>query len=805
MTKKKSKSQILKKREKKKKRGVVFIIFKWLLVLLVGGVFLSMAGLAGLYIYISRDLPKIISLKDYTPPIVTNVFSDDGRKIGEFYKERRIVIPLSEMPENLKNAFVSAEDSRFREHPGVDVLSIFRAFIKNLKAGAIVQGGSTITQQVTKSFFLTPARTYERKIKEAILAYRIDKTFTKDEILYLYLNQIYLGHGAYGVEAASENYFGKHAKEMNLSECSMLAGLPQAPSRYSPFRHSERARQRQIYVLNRMKEDGYITNLEATDAINTELDIKPRKNWFIERVPCYTEHVRRYVEEKYGKDAIYTQGLKIYTAVDIELQKIARKAVVNGLRDMDRRQGFRGPVKHLSFLEVESFCESVAASMENGVPETGTVYQGVIVDVTDEAAQVRVGNVRGVIPAAGVEWARHPDPEVAHWETRVRSPKEVLETGDVVLVKAVEPVESVEPVEEGQEQYFSLEQEPLAQAALLSIEAETGQVKAMIGGRDYRDSQFNRAIQSRRQAGSSFKPVIFAAALDKGYTAATMIIDSPVVFTDRERDFVWKPHNYKERFYGPTLLRYALMKSRNVVTVKILQDIGIDYVIDYTRKLGIASHINRDLSISLGSSGVSLLEIVNAYAVFSNLGYRVEPVFITRIEDRYGNVIESSQLKREKVMDMSTAYIMTSMLESVVKSGTGWRVRALGRPAAGKTGTTNNLNDAWFLGYTPRYTTGVWVGYDNERSLGKGETGSRSASPIWLDYMKEALADRPVRTFNVPEGIVFAKIDAKTGLLPIEESEETLFECFKEGTVPTMKTSRPGVATEPDDLYKSGI
>jgi penicillin-binding protein 1A len=799
MTKKKSKSQILKKREKKKERGLVFTIFKWLLALFLGGVFLSMAGVAGLYFYISRDLPKIISLKDYTPPIVTSVFSDDGRKIGEFYKERRIVIPLSEMPEKLKNAFVSAEDSRFREHPGVDVLSIFRAFIKNLKAGAIVQGGSTITQQVTKSFFLTPARTYERKIKEAILAYRIDKTFTKDEILYLYLNQIYLGHGAYGVEAASENYFGKHAKEMNLAECSMLAGLPQAPSRYSPFRHSKRARQRQIYVLNRMKEDGYITNLEATDAINTELDIKPRKNWFIERVPCYTEHVRRYVEEKYGKDALYTQGLKIHTAVDIELQKIARKAVVKGLRDMDRRQGYRGAVKNLALLEVESFCSDVAATMEDGVPEAGTVYQGVVVDVTDEAAQVRVGNVRGVIPAAGLKWARHPDQEVAYWEARVKSPKEVLEAGDVVLVRAVESEE------EGLERQFSLEQEPLAQSALLSIEAETGQVKAMIGGRDYRDSQFNRAIQSRRQAGSSFKPVIFAAALDKGYTAATMIIDSPVVFTDKERDFVWKPHNYKEKFYGPTLLRYALMKSRNVVTVKILQDIGIDYVIDYSRKLGIASHINRDLSISLGSSGVSLLEIVNAYAVFSNLGYRVEPVFITSIEDRYGNVIESSHLKREKVMDMSTAYIMTSMLESVVKSGTGWRARALGRPAAGKTGTTNNLNDAWFLGYTPRYTTGVWVGFDNERSLGKGETGSRSATPIWLDYMKGALEGRPVRTFNVPEGIVFAKIDAKTGLLPIEESEKTLFECFKEGTVPTMKTPRPGVATEPDDLYKSGI
>ncbi|ACN14195.1 MrcA [Desulforapulum autotrophicum HRM2] len=798
MTKKKSKAQILKRREKKTERGVAFTLLKWTLVFFCGSGIIAAAGLSGLYFYISRDLPKIISLKDYTPPIVTSVFSDDGRKIGEFYNERRIVIPLSEMPDNLKNAVVAAEDSRFREHPGIDLLSIFRAFVKNLKAGAIVQGGSTITQQVTKSFFLTPARTYERKLKEAILAYRIDQTFTKDEILYLYLNQIYLGHGAYGVEAASENYFGKHAREMNLAECSLLAGLPQAPSRYSPFRNPELARQRQIYVLNRMKADGYITNLEATDAINTVLDIKPRKNWFIERVPCYTEHVRRYVEEKYGRDVLYTQGLKIYTAVNIELQKIARQEVVKGVRELDRRQGYRGVVKHLAGLEVEAFCAQVATTMDVDSVEPGVVYQAVVTAVNDREAVVRVGNVTGVIPAEDITWARHPDVEKAYWADKVDSPKKVFDTGDVVLVKAVSPGEK-------KALRFTLEQTPLVEAALLSIEAETGQVKAMIGGRDYLDSQFNRAIQSRRQPGSAFKPVIFAAALDKGYTPATVIIDSPVVFKDHTRNFVWKPHNYKEKFYGPTLMREALIKSRNVVTVKILQDIGIDYVINYARKLGVTAKINRDLSISLGSSGMSLVELVNVYSVFSNLGYRIDPVFITRIEDRFGKVIESSELKREKIMDMTTAYMMTSMLESVVKSGTGWRVKALDRPAAGKTGTTNNLHDAWFMGYTPRYTTGVWVGFDNERSLGNGETGSRAASPIWLGYMKGALEGRPVRTFNVPEGIVFVKIDAKTGLLPSGASQETLFECFKDGTAPTMKTPEPGIATDTDDLYKFGI
>ncbi len=802
MTKQKTKSQILKKRGKKKKTSIFLSIFKWIIILGVAGIVLSAAGVYGLYSYISHDLPRITSLNDYKPACVTNVYSDDGRKIGEFYKERRIVIPLSEMPDNLKNAFISAEDSRFREHMGIDLISILRAFVKNVKAGEIVQGGSTITQQVAKSFFLSPERKYKRKLKEAILAYRIDKKLSKDEILYLYLNQIYLGHGAYGVESASENYFGKHAKDLNLAECSMLAGLPQAPSRYSPFKHPDLAKQRQIYVLNRMRQDGYITNIEATHAINTKLDIKPRKNWFIEKVPCYTEYVRRYIEKKYGKEALYTQGLKIYTAVNIELQKIARKEIKKGLRDLDRRQGYRGALGHVLPSEIDDESRRISDQIGNVSLEPGKIYKGIVVKIDDDKKNtlVRVGSVTGVIPLADISWARKPDIKTAYWEKKVRSPEKVFKTGDIIKVRAVKKDQIKN------NWLFSLEQAPLVQAALLSIDAETGEVKAMIGGRDYRNSQFNRAIQSRRQPGSAFKPVIYSAALDKGYTAATVIIDSPVVFKDTKRNFIWKPHNYKEKFYGPTLFRDALVESRNVVTIKILQDIGIDYVINYARKLGINSEINRDLSISLGSSGVSLLELTKAYSVFSNLGYRIEPVFITKILDRNGNVLEKSEMNRQKVIDMSTAYIMTNILESVVKSGTGWRVRALKRPAAGKTGTTNNLNDAWFLGYTPRYTTGVWVGYDNEKSLGKGETGSRAASPIWLGYMKKALDGKPIRTFNVPEGIVFAKIDAETGLLPGKSSKKIRFECFKEGTVPTMHTPGPDInAGRPEELFKSGI
>ena len=728
------------------------------------------------------------------------MFSDDGRKIGEFYKERRIVIPLAQMPENLINAFVAAEDSRFRTHPGIDIQSIIRASIKNFQAGTVVQGGSTITQQVTKSFLLTPERTFKRKIKEAMLAYRIEKKFSKDEILYLYLNQIYLGHGAYGVEAASENYFGKHTRDLSLAECAMLAGLPQAPSRYSPFRFPDRAKQRQIYTLNRMKEEGMISNLLVTEAIDRKLDIKPRKNWFIERVPCYTEHVRRYVEKKYGEDSLYNQGLQIHTAVNIELQKIARDAVGKGLIALDQRTGYRGPIKNIAALQMESFSKAIAEQINSNLLERENIYQGVVLSVDDEnkITHIRVGDFHGLIRLNTMTWARTPDQRLAYYEASVKTPSQVFKSGDVILVKVLNKALEDNAYE------FSLYQEPIAQSALLSIEAETGQVKAMIGGRDYSDSQFNRAYQSRRQPGSAFKPIIYAAALDKGYTAASVIVDSPVVFEDKKRDFVWKPRNYKEKFYGDTLFREALVHSRNVVTIKILQDIGIDYIIEYARKLGISSDISHDLSIALGSSGVSLLELVNAYSVFSNLGYLIEPVFITKIYDRDGTLLESSKLVRKKVIDMSTAYIMTNIMESVVKSGTGRRVKALKRPVAGKTGTTNNLMDAWFMGYTPRYTTGVWVGLDQEAALGKGETGSRAASPIWLDYMQNALKGKPTLTFNVPEGIVFAKIDAKTGLLPIEESEKTIFECFKEGTIPTEYTQKPNAAGA-EGLFKEGI
>jgi penicillin-binding protein 1A len=791
-------------RRSRLKRMVLFL-FSMTLVL---GIAAATALVAGYY-YISADLPKINSLMDYRPPIISTVYADDNRVIAEFFKERRIVVALSEVPPLLVQAFIAAEDSRFYQHQGFDPVGMLRALLKNLEAGTIKQGGSTITQQVTRSFLLSPERSYVRKLKELILSYRIEKSFTKDEILFLYLNQIYLGHGAYGVEAAAQNYFGKSAKALSLAECSMLAGLPQAPSRYSPFRHPDQARQRQLYVLTRMVDEGYITAREAAEAREVVLDIKPRRNIYIEEVPYYTEHVRRSIESRYGTEALYTQGLQIRTAVNIGFQKAAEAEVLKGLSELDKRQGYRGPLKSLAPVEVEGFCRELQAELDGKPLAAGTVARGVVVQVNDAArtVSVRIGEAQGLIGLADMEWARKPNPDVAHTAAKIKRPGEALKAGDVILVKVKENRK-----DEREPWRLALEQEPAAQGALLCMQIETGLVKAMVGGRDFVETQFNRALQSRRQPGSAFKPVIYAAALDrtfkdpaKFYTPASMIIDSAVVFEDKVRDQTWKPKNYRETFYGPTLMREALAQSRNVVTVKLLQDIGVDYTIDYARRLGITSDLTRTLSLALGASGVSLFELTRAYSVFANQGELVEPVFVLGVVDRDGRVLEEAQADRRRVIAADTAYLMTSMLESAIQHGTGQRAKALNRPAAGKTGTTNDTYDAWFIGYTREYIAGVWVGFDDERPLGKTETGAAAALPIWLGFMQRMLANAPIQVFEAPEGIVFAKIDAETGLLPVPESRKTIFECFKEGTVPLEYSKRPGEVKEAADFLKKDL
>ncbi len=781
------------------------------------------------YYYISKDLPSVKALKDYRPPVITTLYSANNAKIAEFYRQRRIVVPLSRIPRMLINAFVAAEDARFFQHTGIDLVGILRAFVKNVEAGGIVQGGSTITQQVAKSFFLSPERTYIRKIKEMILSYRIERWFSKDEILYLYLNQIYLGHGAYGVAAAAENYFGKPIDRLNLAECALLAGLPRAPSRYSPYRYPERARSRQLYVLNRMVDDGYISKEQALKARNMPIDIKPVHNWFQEMTPWYSEYVRRYVEEKYGSDMLYNQGLSVYTAVDVSMQHAARDAVEKGLRVVDKRQGYRGPIAHLAKEQVEPFMASLRdESRKRGEAlSVGDIVKGVVTEVDDDngSVWVRIADGVGKIPFADMKWARKPDVNIAWFEpeARITKPSQALAPGDVILVKIVGPyeedndgndiaksgndkeAEAVTAGNGGSVYLLSLEQEPEVEGALICMETKSGMVRAMVGGRDASKSQFNRAVQARRQPGSAFKPIIYAAALDKGYTPASVIIDSAIVFEDTANNFTWKPHNYEERFFGPTLFRNALEKSHNIPTIKILMDIGVDYVRDYAKKMGITSPLSRDLSIALGSSAVAPVELLKAYSVFANLGELVEPIFVTKIVDRDGRILEKNVAAPRRVIGSDTAYIMTHLLKGVVEHGTGRRVRALNRPAAGKTGTTDNVDDAWFAGYTPDYATVVWVGFDDERSLGKSETGASAASPIWLHFMEKILEGKPVKDFKVPEGVVFSKIDAKTGLLPGDDTKETFFECFKKGTVPTEHTQSSGVLSNEEQFFKKGM
>ncbi|MBW7956616.1 MAG: PBP1A family penicillin-binding protein [Deltaproteobacteria bacterium] len=736
----------------------------------------------GTYWYFTRDLPPLDTIQDYNPNLVTKVLSHDGRLIGEFYIERRVAVDLDRVPAHLINAFIAAEDAGFYEHEGISYSSIFRAFLKNLQAGRVVQGGSTITQQVAKSFFLSSEKTISRKVREAIMAFRIEKNLNKQEILHLYLNQIYLGSGAYGIQAASEAYFGKDVSELTLAESALLAGLPKAPSKYSPYESMELARKRQEYVLDRMVETNYLTRSEADRAYAEGLKLVPRRSESLWVGPYFTEEVRKHLEAKYGAELLYRGGLEVHTTLDVEMQRAANRAVDLGLREHDKRRGFRGPVKTLKTKEeAEAFRKEMEKKLLHDQPGPGKYYLAVVKSFSgrDRSLSVDIGGKPGVISAEDMQWARLYNPTREPDGGRQEDLRKILKAGDVVqvAVKAM-PESAAAPLE------LRLEQEPLAQAALLAMEPETGAVKAMVGGFDYSKSQFNRAMQAMRQPGSAFKPIIYTAAMDSGLTPASIVMDSPVVFEDTEREDSWRPRNYDEQFYGPTTIREAIARSRNVITIKVLKQMGVKQALNYARLLGINSPLAGDLSLALGSSAVTLQELTVAFSTLANLGVKPAPLLVTRVVDRTGRVLEETGAFSTSVISPQTAYIMTSLLQGVVESGTGMRARALGRPVAGKTGTTNNLNDAWFIGYVPGLAAGAWVGYDDEKPLGTRETGSRAALPIWLSFMSEAIAGTPANGFPVPEGLEFARIDPATGLLANDSTKDAVFEVFKAGTAP---------------------
>ena len=761
---------------------------------------LGVALLLGAYFYVSSTLPKVETLSDYQPPLITRIYADDGSIIAEYSRERRILVPFEKMPKTLVQAFVAAEDASFFKHQGIDFISILRAALKNVKAGGIAQGGSTITQQVAKKLLLTSERTFTRKFKEAILAWRMEKALTKQEILYLYLNQIYLGHRAYGVEAAAENYFDKNVEELTLAESAILAGLPQAPSRYSPYRHYQRAMDRQKYVLGRMIKEGFITPEEYTQAAEEEVAIKPRLNNLLEVTAYFNEQVRRYLEERFGEEILYTGGLQVETSINLPMQQVARQAVKNNLRAHDKRRGYRGAQQ---VLDETATAEFLAKQLEQFAEEqlvVGDFSQAIIVGQKGDQLLCKIGDQNGFISIKKSKWAAPitvTDQNVEPLGNGGEKKLTRFPVGAQIEVKVL--ALKVDPIE------LALEQKPLAQGALVAIDPFSGQIKAMVGGFDFSDSQFNRATQAKRLPGSAIKPLIYAAALDRGYTPASIILDTPLIYENRKEDTgkleEWKPRNYEEKFYGPTRFRYALAHSRNVVTIKILEDIGVNYAANYAKKLGLETPLQRDLSMALGSTAITPLELLTTYTVFANGGVLVPPTYITRIRDRNGRILESidpadfangmaedQRLIRKpprRVISPETAYLITNIMESVVREGTGWRAKAIERPSAGKTGTTNDLKDAWYVGYISQLACVSWVGYDQERPLGKTETGSRAAAPAWVNFMKEAVKQYPVQNFHVPDSIEFHPIDKENGLLLAEDSEQAYFEVFAPGTAPT--------------------
>jgi penicillin-binding protein 1A len=855
-----------------------------LLVLVAGG---------AIYWKYARDLPNIITPADYRPALVTQLIAmgpnpkpnEQGTVIAEYKKERRYLLPFDKIPKNVVYAFISAEDEKFFQHPGIDILGIIRATIANLRAGHTVQGGSTITQQVTKSLILTSEKTFSRKIKEVILARKLEQNLSKQQILYLYLNEIYLGHGAYGIEAASRTYYHKPAAQLTLAESAILAGMPQAPGKYSPLLNPKRAKERQTYVLHRMRENGYITDAQMNEAIAEPVRVFDSEDINNRYAPYLAEYIRKYILEKYGEKALYEDGLTVTLPTSAEISLAAKKSVEEGLESVDKRGGYRGPLQKLKPEEVTAYLDELRAkliqkkfestiltpqgkldpqgvlklagiSTDEQLLEVGETYQAVVMDTNDakKTADVRIGSIHAVIPFEKMKWARPvldpKNPTAIGHEPRV--PSNVLKPNDVILVKVASIRDGVVTV--------GLEQGPLVQGALLSIEAQTGYVLAMHGGYDFGKSEYNRAVQAARQPGSSFKPILYAAALEKGFTPASIIVDSPIVYSDGDLG-KWKPSNFEEKFYGDTTFRQALIHSRNVPTIKILQQVQIPFLLDYAKRLGFTSPLPADLSISLGSAAVSLYEITKVYSLFPRLGRKVEPIFFTKITDRDGKVLEehkpiplpatpkiaamqqqpaantpgaqpsaaaapapalvSAQANQpfalpsyppaddpDQVLDPRVAYVMSHLMKEVVAFGTGQEAQQLGRPAAGKTGTTSEYSDAWFMGFTPYVVTGTWVGYDNHRPIGPLETGARAALPFWLSYMRSVSPNYPADDFQVPPGIVFASIDQHTGKLAPPNSLKAIKEAFIEGTEPKAQAGGDNNAADDSssgDFFKEDL
>jgi penicillin-binding protein 1A len=767
----------------------VFVVVSVVITLLVTAAVLM--TVMYFYIRFTRDLPRIERISDYRPKAVTSIYAEDGTLMSELYDERRYPVKFEDIPEVVKKAFLAAEDANFYTHPGIDITSIIRALVVNLRSKKAKQGASTITQQVVKSLLLSREKTYERKAKEAILSYRLEKALTKDEIFSIYLNQIFLGSGSYGVAAAAKVHFHKKLSELNIAEAAYIAGLPQKPTQLSRLESRQTAIHRQHYVLGQMLERKMISQLEHEQAKNTPLEIFPADQQTIYAVPYFSGHVIKLLGDIFkalpgDMTATNPGGFIVQTTADVAAEAMAKRALHRGLRELDKREGWRGPrgVYGQHTDEASLGWEGIA-SKEDILPDT--VYRAAIKKLNAKGglALVQVGKVQGVLDLKRATWARRLIKEDDR-EAGIQ-PETFVKAGDIVEV-SLDPaaVPSKDKTEAKQELvYFVLDQTPKVEGAFVAANALTGEVKVIIGGYDYSATQFNRATQGELQPGSAFKPFIYLAAIEHlGFTPSTIVPDSPISLPGGDGK-IWTPQNFDHEYLGPITLRTALQRSRNVVSVYLISRLGVERAIESARKLGITTPLPPNMSLALGTAEVHLIELVHAYGAFAAEGWLADSLIVKSIKDRDGKPVYKQSVQQKKVIQDTDAFIMANMMKGVVERGTATKIKELGRPVAGKTGTTNEQMDAWFVGYTPEWVAGVWVGFDTKHTLGRMETGGKAAAPIYLYFMQEFLADKPVLDFNIPDGVIPVPVDLHSGQ-PVDPNTPGAFiEYFKSGTEPS--------------------
>ncbi len=786
-------------------------MFRWLTkafswVVVTAALWIVVGGGIVAYVFhqYGQNLPDYASLADYQPPSVTRIHAGDGRLLAEYAHERRVFVPITAIPPMLRQAFVSAEDKNFYSHPGIDPLGIARAAWENVQAigtSRRPQGASTISQQVAKNFFLTNEVSIERKIEEAVLAFRIEQAFDKDRILELYLNEIFLGRRSYGVAAAALTYFDKALEDLTLPEAAFLAALPKAPSSYDPDRNPALAQGRRNYVLGRMLDDGAISQQEHDAARATPIETRSRDSIDAARADFFTEEVRRQLVRELGEDGFYQGGLSVRTTVDPRLQQLADRALRRGLAAYDRdRQGWRGP---LGAIDLAAAGEAWPQSLAGFDPGFELDDWRLAVVREARSGQAVLGFADGssaTLPFSQMRWAT-PELGPGRFGERPEAASDVVAAGDLIVVEEVETENG--PV-------WALRQRPSVEGGLVALDPHTGRVLAMAGGFSFRQSQFNRATQAYRQPGSSFKPFVYLAALEEGYTPSSIVLDAPLVIDQGPGLPLWRPENYSDTFYGPSTLRTGIERSRNLMTVRLAREIGMDRVQELARRFGVDRGLGTNLAASLGSNEVDLLNITEAYAMLVNGGREIRGQLVERIQDRFGKSIMRRDERpcpdcqklawdgapppalpdtREEVVDSRHAYQMVTMLEGVVQRGTATSAKRIGKPVAGKTGTTNDARDAWFVGFSPDLAVGVYVGFDRPRNLGRQATGGSVALPIWTDFMTAALEGAPATPFRTPPGVRLVRVDAETGLLPGNGTQTVIAEAFLPGTEPSSRTA----------------